>query len=58
MGQSETHLNAREVTMLMALKPGDYVIVPSTSNPNETASYFLTILSKSDVHSQYASLTH
>lgn len=58
MHQSTTYMNAREVTQLMALRPGEYLLVPSTSNPNEEASYYLTIMSKSDVHTQYATQTH
>ncbi|XP_029683425.1 calpain-3-like isoform X2 [Takifugu rubripes] len=50
VGQSKTYVNAREVMELMALKPGEYLIVPSTFNPNETASYLLTILSKAETH--------
>lgn len=50
--QSKTYVNAREVMELMALKPGEYLIVPSTFSPNETASYLLTILSKAETHVQ------
>ncbi|XP_047467870.1 calpain-1 catalytic subunit-like [Mugil cephalus] len=50
VGQSKTFLDAREVMELMALKPGEYLIVPSTFNVNETASFILTILSKAETH--------
>lgn len=56
VAQSKTHVNAREVMELLALKPGEYLIVPSTFKPNETASYLLTILSKAETHIQYATL--
>lgn len=46
------YLNSREVMELVSLKPGEYLIVPSTFNPNETASFLLTILSKSETHVQ------
>lgn len=42
--------NCREVMQLMMLKPGEYLIVPSTFNPNETASFILTVLSKAETH--------
>lgn len=52
VGQSKKYVNAREVTELMVLKPGEYLIVPSTFRPNETASYLLTIWSKAKTHIQ------
>lgn len=45
-------INSREVMKLLYLKPGDYVIVPSTFNPNETASFIITVLSKVEAHLQ------
>eukprot|EP00064_Thunnus_orientalis_P006358 superscaffoldBa00000658_g6375 len=39
-----------EVTEFISLKPGEYLIVPSTFNPNETASFILTIFSKTETH--------
>ncbi|XP_033991122.1 calpain-1 catalytic subunit-like [Trematomus bernacchii] len=48
--QTKTYANAREVMGFLMLKPGEYLIVPSTFNPNETASFILTILSKSETH--------
>ncbi|KAM4541634.1 calpain-1 catalytic subunit-like isoform 2-T2 [Odontesthes bonariensis] len=50
VAQSKTFVNAREVMELMALTPGEYLILPSTFNPNETASFILTILSKAETH--------
>lgn len=47
------YLNAREVMELITLVPGEYLIVPSTFSPNETASFILTILSKAETHVQY-----
>lgn len=43
-------MNAREVTEFLLLKPGEYVIVPSTFSPNESASFILTIHSKTKTH--------
>lgn len=45
---SKQYLNAREVMEVLALKPGEYLIVPSTYSPNETASFILTIYSKDE----------
>ncbi|KAM7376691.1 hypothetical protein PAMP_006404 [Pampus punctatissimus] len=48
--QTKTYMNARDVMEFFMLKPGEYLIVPSTFNANETASFILTILSKSETH--------
>ncbi|XP_067117759.1 calpain-2 catalytic subunit isoform X1 [Osmerus mordax] len=50
VGQSKNYLNAREVMELFRLKPGEYLIVPSTFKPNETASFILSILSKAETN--------
>ncbi|KAI3367908.1 hypothetical protein L3Q82_026735 [Scortum barcoo] len=48
VAQTKTYMNAREVMEFVMLKPGEYLIVPSTFNPNETASFILTIHSKAE----------
>ncbi|XP_044229867.1 calpain-1 catalytic subunit-like [Thunnus albacares] len=50
VAQTKTYMNAREVMEFFTLKPGEYLIVPSTFNANETASFILTILSKAETH--------
>ncbi|XP_033844620.1 calpain-1 catalytic subunit-like [Periophthalmus magnuspinnatus] len=50
VAQSKTYMNAREVMELVMLMPGEYLIVPSTFNANETASFLLTIVSKAETH--------
>uniref|UniRef100_A0A3B4XZP9 Calpain-1 catalytic subunit-like n=1 Tax=Seriola lalandi dorsalis TaxID=1841481 RepID=A0A3B4XZP9_SERLL len=50
VAQTKTYTNSREVMLLLMLKPGEYLIVPSTFSPNETASFLLTILSKAETH--------
>ncbi|XP_051248392.1 calpain-1 catalytic subunit [Dicentrarchus labrax] len=50
VAQTKTYLDAREVMAFTMLKPGEYLIVPSTFNSNETASFILTILSKAETH--------
>uniref|UniRef100_A0A3P9NGG0 Zgc:136872 n=1 Tax=Poecilia reticulata TaxID=8081 RepID=A0A3P9NGG0_POERE len=46
--QMDGYTNAREVMQLLSLKPGEFLIVPSTYSPNETASFILTVLSKAE----------
>uniref|UniRef100_A0A671WLR6 Zgc:136872 n=1 Tax=Sparus aurata TaxID=8175 RepID=A0A671WLR6_SPAAU len=50
IAQTKAYMNAREVMEFLMLKPGEYLIVPSTFNANETASFILTILSKAETH--------
>ncbi|XP_072313128.1 calpain-1 catalytic subunit-like [Eucyclogobius newberryi] len=50
VAQSKTYKNAREVMEFVSLMPGEYLIVPSTYDPNDTASFLLTIVSKSETH--------
>ncbi|XP_068195150.1 calpain-1 catalytic subunit-like [Antennarius striatus] len=50
VAQSKMYMNAREVMELVKLEAGEYLIVPSTYDPNETASFILTILSKAEIH--------
>uniref|UniRef100_A0A3B5M044 Calpain catalytic domain-containing protein n=1 Tax=Xiphophorus couchianus TaxID=32473 RepID=A0A3B5M044_9TELE len=50
VAQLENYPNAREVMQLLSLKPGEFLIVPSTYSPNETASFILTVLSKTETH--------
>lgn len=39
---------SREVMEFLTLQPGEYLIVPSTLKPNETASFLLTIFSREE----------
>ncbi|KAM9341659.1 calpain-1 catalytic subunit-like [Symphorus nematophorus] len=50
VAQTKMYMNAREVMEFVMLKPGEYLIVPSTFKANETASFILTILSKAETH--------
>lgn len=40
----------REVMEFFSLDPGEYLIVPCTENPGETASFVLSIFSKNETH--------
>ncbi|XP_074552861.1 calpain-1 catalytic subunit-like [Halichoeres trimaculatus] len=42
----DSFINLREVTELMMLEPGEYLIVPCTYSRDETASFILTLVSK------------
>ncbi|KAI7804255.1 calpain-14 [Triplophysa rosa] len=48
VGHVKNFLNAREVTEFFRLKAGDYVVVPSTFQPNEASSFILSIYSKTE----------
>ncbi|XP_045919165.1 calpain-1 catalytic subunit-like [Micropterus dolomieu] len=52
VAQTKTYMNARAVMAFIMLTPGEYLIVPSTFKPNETASFILTVLSKAETHVQ------
>ncbi|XP_070699002.1 calpain-1 catalytic subunit-like [Pempheris klunzingeri] len=58
VAQTKTYMNAREVMEFTMLEPGEYLIVPSTFSPNETASFILTILSKAETHVNETSRGH
>ncbi|KAJ0067854.1 hypothetical protein NL108_011094 [Boleophthalmus pectinirostris] len=52
VAQTNKYVNAREVMKLVMLMPGEYLIVPSTYKPDETASFLLTIVSKAETHTK------
>ncbi|XP_067310612.1 calpain-1 catalytic subunit-like [Pseudorasbora parva] len=45
--------NLRAVSGFFWLEPGEYLIVPCTKNPGETASFVLSIFSKHETHFEY-----
>ncbi|XP_054470059.1 calpain-1 catalytic subunit-like [Anoplopoma fimbria] len=51
VAHTKTYMNGREVIEYLMLKPGEYLIVPSTFSPHETASFLLTIITKAESHS-------
>ncbi|XP_034713852.1 calpain-1 catalytic subunit-like [Etheostoma cragini] len=53
-----TFINARDVMEFLLLKPGEYLIVPSTFSPNEICSFILTILSREETHGCENSTDH
>ncbi|XP_047200618.1 calpain-1 catalytic subunit-like isoform X2 [Girardinichthys multiradiatus] len=48
VAQTRRFMKSREVMEFLTLQPGEYLIVPSTVNPNETASFLLTIFSREE----------
>ncbi|XP_053700614.1 calpain-8-like [Synchiropus splendidus] len=56
--QTSPYMNGREVMKFFRLRPGDYLIVPTTYNPNETASFLLTIYSREETHGYDNSGSH
>lgn len=50
VADSESFINAREVMSFFKLDPGEYIIIPSTFNPNESAAFQLSVFSKSESH--------
>ncbi|KAM9777649.1 calpain-8-like [Neosynchiropus ocellatus] len=56
--QTSPYMNGREVMKFFRLRPGDYLIVPTTYNPNETASFLLTIYSREETHGYDSSGSH
>ncbi|KAI3356162.1 hypothetical protein L3Q82_017417, partial [Scortum barcoo] len=50
VAQTKTYINGREVMEFVKVKPGEYLIVPSTFKPNQTASFILTILCRAETH--------
>ncbi|XP_054882883.1 calpain-9-like isoform X2 [Poeciliopsis prolifica] len=50
VAQTKKLMKSREVMEFVTLKPGEYVIVPCTDNPNQTASFLLTIFSREETY--------
>ncbi|KAJ7988665.1 hypothetical protein DPEC_G00311570 [Dallia pectoralis] len=46
VGGTKFPQKAREVMEMFSLKPGEYLVVPSTKEPNKSGSFILSILSK------------
>ncbi|XP_026790317.3 calpain-1 catalytic subunit isoform X2 [Pangasianodon hypophthalmus] len=42
--------DSREITEYVRLEPGEYIIIPYTFQPNKTASFILTLCSKTETH--------
>uniref|UniRef100_A0AAY4C7X6 Calpain catalytic domain-containing protein n=1 Tax=Denticeps clupeoides TaxID=299321 RepID=A0AAY4C7X6_9TELE len=49
VAHTQNYLNSREVTEFFRLSQGEYIIVPSTFKPGESASFLLTVFSKFEI---------
>lgn len=52
VGRSPAFINLREVTGRFRLPPGEYVIVPSTYEPNEEGDFMLRIFTSGLIESE------
>uniref|UniRef100_A0A9J7XZD6 Zgc:162184 n=2 Tax=Cyprinus carpio TaxID=7962 RepID=A0A9J7XZD6_CYPCA len=48
--ESENFVDKRHVMKFFKLEPGEYLIVPSTFNPKESAKFMLSIFTKTESH--------
>lgn len=50
VADSGSFINSREVMSFFKLDPGEYIIIPSTYSPTESATFMLSIFLKSESH--------
>uniref|UniRef100_A0A3Q2CK41 Calpain-2 catalytic subunit n=1 Tax=Cyprinodon variegatus TaxID=28743 RepID=A0A3Q2CK41_CYPVA len=55
--RSETFINLREVCSRFVLPPGEYLIVPSTFQPNENGDFCVRVFSEKQADFQYVPLS-
>ena len=52
VARSPVFINSREVTGRYCLPPGEYVVVPSTFNPNEEGNFMVRLYSEKPAQSK------
>lgn len=53
MALTKIMYDLREVMDCFTLEPGEYIVIPYTHDPNQSASFILSILSKMETHTEY-----
>ncbi len=53
IGGSGGYINSREVTMRFKLKPGYYLIIPSTYDKNRDAEFMLRVFTEKPIEIRY-----